>query len=479
MTFFVEEREHLFSPLAGKYRELLLACLKSLYLRMFGAQADRAPYLLRDDIKDIIALVVQTVPLPAPSADDDDDETRHVFRGDEKARCAWVIRELTNSGWLETSIDKGTMQSVYRFSRIGRALTEALVRLDRRGLKSRQRNVRNTRYLLEGYARDMNPYDLLDAVDHAQLIVQDLADDIDDLYERRRELMRVAVEQASLAVDQFLDFIRNHFQPELSVKLAADSVERHSIFIDRAIREILNWSPERMAKAQASLDATLPEDERSSGRFTVPHLVRELQGHLDVACSGKLPELRSALSSFINRTGIVMRQATATAYAEMGGLSRSLKRMAALPLAEQDRLLGALAPMLTPLEPQLVDPGEVRLRKRASPRSIDEVSAEPIPTREERLEAALLAARETAFQVNIGDIHARLVQEMGDDDVLYTSQLAVTDAPSLLTALHAIEVAQVGLDDVPVRLRIEPVVGERTSDTYTESDVFKIRKDFS
>jgi len=38
--FFADQRLHFFRPLTGKYREQVVACLRSLYARLYSSLAD-------------------------------------------------------------------------------------------------------------------------------------------------------------------------------------------------------------------------------------------------------------------------------------------------------------------------------------------------------------------------------------------------------------------------------------------------------
>jgi len=54
-VFYEAERQNFFRPLNGKRRELVVACLRSLFERLHGAGADYSHNLTRDDLRDILA----------------------------------------------------------------------------------------------------------------------------------------------------------------------------------------------------------------------------------------------------------------------------------------------------------------------------------------------------------------------------------------------------------------------------------------
>ena len=56
--FFEAERQSFFRPLNGKRRELVAACLRSLYERLHGPGADYAQNLTRDSLRDLLMPVI-------------------------------------------------------------------------------------------------------------------------------------------------------------------------------------------------------------------------------------------------------------------------------------------------------------------------------------------------------------------------------------------------------------------------------------
>lgn len=57
--FFEAERQNFFRPLNGKCRELVAACLRSLYERLHGPGADYSQNLNRDSLRDVLMPVIQ------------------------------------------------------------------------------------------------------------------------------------------------------------------------------------------------------------------------------------------------------------------------------------------------------------------------------------------------------------------------------------------------------------------------------------
>jgi hypothetical protein len=57
--FFEAERQNFFRPLNGKRRELVAACLRSLYERLHGPGADYSQSLHRDNLRDVLMPIIQ------------------------------------------------------------------------------------------------------------------------------------------------------------------------------------------------------------------------------------------------------------------------------------------------------------------------------------------------------------------------------------------------------------------------------------
>lgn len=61
--FFEAERQNFFRPLNGKRRELVAACIRSLYERLHGPGADYSQNLTRDSLRDVLMPAILNTPL--------------------------------------------------------------------------------------------------------------------------------------------------------------------------------------------------------------------------------------------------------------------------------------------------------------------------------------------------------------------------------------------------------------------------------
>jgi len=472
--FFQADREHFFRPLTGKYREVVAACLKSLYQRLYSPDADYAYHLTREDLRDLFAQALRETPLLAEEFDQDD---RDYFRTakDESAKANEILRLLTDTGWIEKYTDKGSMVTAYRFSKTGKIFSEGLFRFEFRGFKTRQRNVRNTKNALQAYLRDGDPYDLIDAVDFSQQVVSDLSDDISELHERKRQLMKAAVQKIATAVEDFLQYMDQHFVPDLAIRLAADSVERHRHRIRQIIQHIQQWPLEKITRSNDKLCQMTGRQSRADEPLLF-RLLDLIHNAVESACLLKSPELRAALDSFINRADLIIKQATALSIGlKESPLAEAMEDLAQLPLQRQDEKLRDAARCLATCRVRLVDPKRVRLRKSVQRKPIETIYQISEPSAEEQRQAVLRDAMDMAFAVSMDQVRHEIEKQMGNNNSLRCSHIIVKDVPSLLALSHAVEIASLSAQDGKVGFTLE-ATGERFSTPYLEGEDFIIRR---
>ena len=93
--FYDSERQNFFRPLNGKRRELVVACLRSLYERLHGTGADYTHNLARDDVRDILLPVVQLMSNEISAiTSSTDDELAAIESGDVLELSSAVFRSL-------------------------------------------------------------------------------------------------------------------------------------------------------------------------------------------------------------------------------------------------------------------------------------------------------------------------------------------------------------------------------------------------
>ncbi len=75
-SFFVDENANFFRPLVGRYREVVVSCLRELYSRLYSWDADYNVHLNREDVLTIIqGAISRTAILESDPDMDASDET--------------------------------------------------------------------------------------------------------------------------------------------------------------------------------------------------------------------------------------------------------------------------------------------------------------------------------------------------------------------------------------------------------------------
>jgi hypothetical protein len=466
-VFYEAERHNFFRPLNGKRRELVVACLRSLYERLHGSGADYSHNLTRDDVRDILLPVVQTLSNEVSvEGVAGDDELATIESGDVLELSSAVFRSLLRDGWLEMFGDRAGLVTAYRFSRAGKLFAEALWVMDRPRTRSRQRNVRSCRNALEASLRNSDAYDLVDAYDYAEKVISDLSEGVDYFQELVRHLM---VEASRTPWDEFMDFL-DRFEKEFKKQLTADSVERHR----QAIRETLARLRSISEDQAKTIDHQLNEVARwavqeRSGNSTYNWMLDHIEEMVEAACTTKQPELIKAMNTYMRQATNIVQQAmmlrggqTRHAY------SRAISSTAKLEGAAQSRFLQKMGEAISATEIRLLDPASLKLRTASQRRKALSVTAQPKVSRDARLAAALQRAEAAGFALSNEDVVVALSNELklrGRPFLL--SSLPIHSAKDVLQAMQAVEAVRGSRDNT---LKARKLPNKLVTQFYTGSD---------
>lgn len=461
--FFTDERQHFFRPLTSKYREQIVECLRLLHERLYSARADYGESPRREQVLDIFCEALERAPL----LDGDDQDSGRFKNNREQAN--WILNSLLEHGWLERQVDQASFQSSYPFSRLGRLFTLPLVEADGRSVRTRHRNTRNTLNALSAFAEHGEVYDLLDAHEYSERIIADFSDIIAELEERKRELVREVearqlVQQAS---DQFFEFMERRFQPDLAIRLSADSVERHRERILELLERIRRKPRDWKAHAERELRRLAPDllsDERSSVLW---QLLDAIDSRLRNASDIMLPALRKTLQSFTQRADLIIRQLSylhSQQHSDIVGLCRELS---SLPEAEQSARLQAAGELMAGVGLGLLDPGQLRLRERRERPPVQSLMSDPGAPDDDTLhELAAQQRLDKAFNINASGLRDYLRSALAGRQRIDSRDLPITSASDLLALSHLIELAGAEHAARGLQVRIEPSGQTITDETY-------------
>lgn len=450
--FFSDERLNFFKPLTSKYREQIVQCLCLLYQRQYSSSADYGHSLnkvqLLEILEEALAKAQDTIiEVPADSSQesevvDADQEPR--FKN-HREQANWVLNQLLATGWLEKQVDPATFQSTFPFSRMGRIFAHSLLESDNTQVRTQHRNTRNTLNALEAFCNRGEVYDLLDAFDYSESIITDFTDVISELEERKRQLVKEVESQQLVqeATDQFFDFMEKRFQPDIQVRLSADSVEKHREAISQTIERIRNTSKEFKTHAERELRRIAPDlcvQERSSLMYVLDQIEQRMRNAADIM----LPALRSALHSFTKRADIIIRQLSYLNSHQNNDLLDVCKELADLNAADFEQRLSQAADAMTGFSIGLIDPQQLRLQQRRQKMAVDSSVVEHqeinIEGQREQMVQQLL---DQAFMINNNQVRDYVMSSLREGKRLSTRELPVSDAKDLLAMAHVIEVGAV------------------------------------
>ncbi|GAB3270109.1 Wadjet anti-phage system protein JetA family protein [Parahaliea aestuarii] len=449
--FFSDERSQFFRPLTGKYREQIAECLRLLHERLYSSQADYGESLRREQIIDLFCEALERAPLL-----EGEDEGRF---GNSREQAGWILNQLVDYGWLKRDKDEASFQSTYPFSRSGRLFTQALAEVDGRSVRTRHRNTRNTLNSLAAFLERGEVYDLLDAYEHSERIIADFTDIIAELEERKRELVREVeaqqlVQQAS---DQFFDFMEKRFQPDVAIRLSADSVEKHRERIQDTIGKIRRKQKTWKAAAERELRRLAPDLVVSDDASVLWQVLDSIEQRMRSASEIMLPALRRTLQGFTKRADIIIRQLSyihSQKHNDIVGLCRELST---LPEADCNRRLAAAGEVMAGLRVGLVDPAQNRLRERRQPRPVQSLVAEmAAPDAATLRDLYIQQQLDKAFSINGGALRDYLRTALGASRRIDNRDLPIDSAADLLALSHVIELGSADHGETGFRLRVEP-----------------------
>lgn len=468
--FFSEERSQFFRPLTSKYREQILECLRLLYERLYSARADYGESLQRDQIVEIFEEAL----IRAPQLDSGDYGNDTRFKT-EREQASWILSQLLDYGWLEKQVDQATLQSTFPFTRVGRILTQSLTELGSTSIRTRHRNTRNTLNALEAFLARGEVHDLLDAYEYSERIISDFSDVIAELEERKRELVRQVETQLLVqqATDHFFEFMEKRFQPDVSVRLSADSVEKHRDAIQSSIDRIRRKRREFKRESELKLRELAP-DLVIENRSVLYFVLETIEVRMRNAADLMLPALRRALQSFTKRADIIIRQLSYLNSQRDNGVVDVCRELSLLDGHQQDQVLLKAGELLAGVRLQWLDPEQIRLQeKRRQPVLFTRIEDAGEIADEALREVSMQQKLEQAFVSRNDSLRDYLLAAMNDKTRISSHELPLETAQDVLAMSHAVDAAN--QSDVDGRqFQVNPT-GEIGSNQYFAAfDVFEI-----
>lgn len=435
-VFFIGPKEHFFRPLTWEDRECSAATLRQLYDRIHGPNADYSEALTRDVVVEVILRVAAR---PEYRAGVFGDAQGAIAAQVERDYALKLLRVLKEYGWLEDHKDPIDLKPTLKLTRAGKEFAEVFSNLDNSRAKTRQRNMRSAKKSLAEFLQTRDEDELLDGYDYATRVVQDLQEDIEYFRGLMQSLTREALEQ-KVAWGEFNDFLEKRFSKEMSVRLVADSVERHRSHIVEMLEHIRALP----ADLREAADATLVQravwlEEQLRGHSATFWLCDRIEAMVEAACELKLPMLRTEMHNYVKRFTSLLRQALSLDYSAESALGRTMAAIKGDDAGDRAEFLDLLAARLGTAEIRLPVPG-IRWSQRV--RSDDDYEEDELLLNEEsRAAAAERRAEAQAFTISETQI-LEVLKAQTDGQPLRLSQLGIDSADDVLVALHAVGAAR-------------------------------------
>lgn len=444
--FFEAERQHFFRPLNGKRRELVAACLRSVYERLHGPGADYSQNLNRDSLRDVLMPIIQEHSCDvAMDTGTGDDELGSIDSNDAQQLAGALIRSLLKDGWLETFGDRVGLVTAYRFTRPGKLFAEALWSLSRLRTRSRQRNVRGCRNALVAALKNVDAYDLVDAYDYAEKVISDLSEGVDYFQELVRRLMS---EASRTPWDEFMEFL-DRFEKDFKKQMTADNVERHRQAIRESISKLRSMEDDKFRVLEQQLQdiaSWANPDKHAESSFD--WMIERIEEMVEAACNTKHPELIKAMNVYMRRATSIVQQALMLRGGQTHhSYTKAISMVAGMEGDKQTALLEKIGNAIAAAEMKLLDPAAFKLRSASQRRKALSVTAQPRVTRESRLAAAMHRAEAAAFALSNDDVLAAMRSELRlRNRPVRLSTLPVKTATDVLQAMQAVEAVRASRD---------------------------------
>ncbi|ARU56575.1 ferrochelatase [Oleiphilus messinensis] len=472
--FFSNDRNAMFRPLNGKYREVTVTCMKLLYRRLYSSMADYGHALTREQLLEIFLEALARNPDWELDGDSDTD-----LQGPKSNRetALHLLNQLSDYGWLEIQVDEVNLSSRYHFTRAGRLFTQCFVELEGKNVRTRHRNTRNTRNALTAFASTHEVYDLLDAFEFSERIISDFTDVITELEERKRLLVHdmEVTQLIQRASDEFFEFMERRFQPDVAVRLSADSVEKHRDEIVILLGRIRRLPKANKVAAERKLRELLP-DQVVENQSLLWFILEQIEQRVINACEIMLPALRESLRNFTRRADIIIRQMTFLASQRNHDVSSVCKALCHLDSPEQSRRLEVAAEIMSPLSITLQDPKQMQLREYRVVEPVNTLMEADVDVDEyDRRELFIQNALDQAFTLHDENSRKYLESQLREGQMITNDKLPITSARELLAAVNLVGLAATNTRSSEYQFEIHPTGNSVSTDYLTCTDQFTIR----
>jgi hypothetical protein len=259
--------------------------------------------------------------------------------------------------------------------------------------------------------------------------------------------------------------MEKRFQPDLSVRLSADSVEKHRDQISKVIAKIRR--KEKTVKRDIELKLRSLAPELIHGEQSVLwYLLDTIELRMRRAAEVMLPALRHALHSFTKRADIIIRQLSYLNSQHSSDVLAVCQQLSDLDDQQQGLRLDAAAELMSSINIQLVDPAQIKILQRsAAPTVKTAIAAQQALDETAHRELLIEQLLDQAFIVNDSLMNQYAIKNLRDGKRISSRDLTINNASDLLAAAHIVELAAINHQSSEYRFLIEPT-GERLAGEY-------------
>ena len=454
-----EESPKFFRVLSGANAPLYEKILVTLYNEIYRGTMGQT-VINRSYIRDLILRELKNFDII-----DEDDEA---FSSDSSIRASQMINRFISEGWIESKYDHMEMDNIFNFTRTGRKIAQTLHQVSSRHLATRHRNVRSTLKSLQSYLDNFETYDLIDAEESSDYIISDLMDQINELHDARKNMVKQAMKNVEEASEGFFNFIEKDFRSVFAISLTEDSATRYSNRIHSVIGEILS-NNQLLAKRNELMLDKYPHLNRDS--FPVEEHLQQISNRVQIASDSKIPELIDAIELYMRSSEMVLKQAGAILAKKSSSISKLALLVKSSDAENKSLLLENLSQSISVLNVKMLDPQKISVKSRKKRRVIRSIlNKAPELSPEQLQERKIRSAIRKHIGYTSAEVEKYIDAIMKENDSVINAFMPTGNYKEFLMSLHSPAVAlKVGSYKVTA-------TGRRIKNDFTEIDEYLIEK---
>jgi hypothetical protein len=320
---------------------------------------------------------------------------------------------------------------------------------------------------------------LLDAYEYSERIVTDFTDVIDELEERKRQIVR-DVETSDLlrqTTDTFFEFMEKRFMPDIAIRLSADSVEKHRDEIQSLIQLVKDKDDIFKAAKERELRKFAREllDKNEQEKSLLYKILDKIDLRIRNASDYMLPKLHRSLRSFIQRVEIIIGQLSFIHSGHQSLLLKICQTLPALSEHEREARLEKAGKMMGSVSLRVPDASDLKLHEKRLQREVNtQLEQVEALTVEQRKELFLRNLLDESFTYNSVELHKYIKEAMMQGHRIHTSHLPVKDTKELIMFVHAIEVGSAVKIDSEFYFIVRSTGNRVEHEYFSEMDEFII-----